>query len=88
MERDVDRNARGRHHAATPGAQGHPDRHWRDAEQAIAALEDDNEALHGVLKGNINFNEQVAGKPKIKNDDLKDLLDHFTKSVDGQGVRW
>jgi len=54
--------------------------------KAIAALEDDNEALHGVLKGNINFNEQVAGKPKIKNDDLKDLLDHFTKSVDGQGV--
>ena len=54
--------------------------------KAIAALEDDNEALHGVLKGNINFNEQVAGKPKIKNEDLKDLLDHFTNSVDGQGV--
>jgi type I restriction enzyme M protein len=54
--------------------------------KAIAALEDDNEALHGVLKGNINFNEQVAGKPKIKNDDLKDLLDHFTKSADGQGI--
>ncbi len=54
--------------------------------KAIAALEDENEALHGVLKGNINFNEQVAGKPKIKNDDLKDLLDHFTKSVDGQGI--
>lgn len=28
----------------------------------------------------------VAGKPKIKNDDLKDLLDHFTKSVDGLGI--
>jgi type I restriction enzyme M protein len=54
--------------------------------KAIAALEDENEALHGVLKGNINFNEQVAGKPKIKNEDLKDLLDHFTKSVDGQGI--
>jgi type I restriction enzyme M protein len=54
--------------------------------KAIAALEDDNEALHGVLKGNINFNEQVAGKPKIKNDDLKDLLDHFTRSVDGLGI--
>ena len=54
--------------------------------KAIGELEDDNEALHGVLKGNINFNEQVAGKPKIKNDDLKDLLDHFTKSVDGQGI--
>jgi len=54
--------------------------------KAIWALEDENEALHGVLKGNINFNEMVAGKPKIKNEDLKDLLDHFTKSVDGQGV--
>lgn len=54
--------------------------------KAIGELEDENEALHGVLKGNINFNEQVAGKPKIKNDDLKDLLDHFTKSVDGQGI--
>ena len=54
--------------------------------KAIAALEDDNEALHGVLKGNINFNEQVSGKPKIKNEDLKSLLDHFTKSVDGQGI--
>jgi type I restriction enzyme M protein len=54
--------------------------------KAIAALEDENEALHGVLKGNINFNEMVSGKPKVKNDDLKDLLDHFTKSVDGQGI--
>lgn len=54
--------------------------------KAIGALEDENEALHGVLKGNINFNEQIAGKPKIKNEDLKDLLDHFTKSVDGQGI--
>lgn len=54
--------------------------------KAIAALEDENDALTGVLKGNINFNEQVSGKPKIKNDDLKDLLDHYTKSVDGQGV--
>lgn len=54
--------------------------------KAIGALEDENEALHGVLKGNINFNEQISGKPKIKNEDLKSLLDHFTKSVDGQGV--
>ena len=54
--------------------------------KAIAALEDENEALHGVLKGNINFNEMISGKPKIKNDDLKDLLDHFTKSVDGRGI--
>jgi type I restriction enzyme M protein len=54
--------------------------------KAIAALEDENEALHGVLKGNINFNEQVSGKPKIKNEDLEDLLNHFTKSVDGLGI--
>ena len=54
--------------------------------KAIAALEEENEALHGVLKGNINFNEQISGKPKIKNEDLKSLLDHFTKSVDGLGV--
>jgi type I restriction enzyme M protein len=37
--------------------------------KAIGALEDDNDALHGVLKGNINFNEMISGKPKIKNDD-------------------
>ena len=54
--------------------------------KAIGALEDDNDALHGVLKGNINFNEMISGKPKIKNDDLKDLLDHFTRSVDGRGI--
>jgi type I restriction enzyme M protein len=54
--------------------------------KAIAALEDDNEALSGVLKNNINFNELISGKPKISNSDLKSLLDHFTKSVDGLGV--
>jgi type I restriction enzyme M protein len=54
--------------------------------KAIAALEDENEALTGVLKNNINFNEQISGKPKINNGDLKSLLDHFTKSVDGLGV--
>ena len=54
--------------------------------KAIAALEDENTALLGVLKGNINFNEEVAGKPKIKNSDLKDLLDHFTRSVDKRGI--
>jgi type I restriction enzyme M protein len=55
--------------------------------KAISELEDENEMLHGVLKGNIDFNAQVAGKPKIKNQDLKDLLDHFTRSVDRQGRR-
>jgi type I restriction enzyme M protein len=54
--------------------------------KAIAALEDENDVLDGVLKGNINFNEQISGNPKIKNEDLKTLLDHFTKSVDGQGI--
>jgi len=54
--------------------------------KAIGEVEDENEALHGVLKGNIDFNAQVAGKPKIKNQDLKDLLDHFNRSVDKQGI--
>lgn len=54
--------------------------------KAIWAVEDENEALAGVLKGNIDFNAQVAGKQKIQNGDLKDLLDHFTKSVDRRGV--
>ncbi len=54
--------------------------------KAIGELEDENAALHGVLKGNINFNEDIGGKPKIKNGDLKDLLDHFTRSVDKRGV--
>jgi type I restriction enzyme M protein len=54
--------------------------------KAVGEVEDENEALHGVLKGNIDFNAQVAGKPKIKNQDLKDLLDHFNRSVDKQGI--
>lgn len=51
--------------------------------KALAAIEDDNDALAGILKGHIDFNEQVAGKPKIKNTDLKDLLDHFNRSIHG-----
>lgn len=74
--------------------EGHPQPALKDTQtdigatlnKAIAALEDANEVLHGVLKGNINFNQEVAGKPKIKNDHLKDLIDHFTKSVDGRGA--
>jgi type I restriction enzyme M protein len=54
--------------------------------EALWGIEDENEGLHGVLKGNIDFNAQVAGKPKIKNQDLKDLLDHFNRSVDRQGI--
>lgn len=44
--------------------------------KAIAALEDENDSLAGVLKNNIDFNE-VKGKTKIKDQKWKDLLDHF-----------
>lgn len=44
--------------------------------KAIAALEDNNDSLAGVLKSNINFNE-VKGKTKIADHKWKDLLDHF-----------
>lgn len=54
--------------------------------KALGALEESNEALQGIFKGNINFNKEVVGKPKVKNEDLKDLLDHFTASVDKQSV--
>ena len=54
--------------------------------KALWAVEDENESLTGVLKGNIDFNAQVNGKPKIKNQDLKDLLDHFNRSVDKEGI--
>ncbi|MEF2148444.1 N-6 DNA methylase [Aquilutibacter rugosus] len=44
--------------------------------KAIAALEDSNDSLDGVLKSNINFNA-VKGKTKIADQKWKDLLDHF-----------
>nr|QNO45972.1 hypothetical protein EBOGGPCF_00017 [Methanosarcinales archaeon ANME-2c ERB4]QNO46076.1 hypothetical protein FAKCHJAF_00013 [Methanosarcinales archaeon ANME-2c ERB4]QNO48849.1 hypothetical protein LEJCPHKL_00018 [Methanosarcinales archaeon ANME-2c ERB4] len=44
--------------------------------KAIAAIEDDNDALSGVLKNNIDFNA-VKGKSKISDQKWKDLLDHF-----------
>lgn len=46
--------------------------------KALDAIEDNNPALAGVLKGRINFNKEVEGKAILKNKDLKDLLDHFT----------
>ena len=46
--------------------------------KAIAAIEDNNNALEGVLKNNINFNE-VIGKTKIADAKWKDLLDHFNQ---------
>ena len=46
--------------------------------KAIAAVEDENDALAGVLKNNINFNA-VKGKSKIPDQKWKDLLDHFNQ---------
>ena len=46
--------------------------------KAIAAIEDENDSLAGVLKNNINFNE-IKGKTKISNQKWKDLLDHFNQ---------
>ena len=46
--------------------------------KAIAAVEDENDSLAGVLKNNIDFNA-VKGKTKISNSKWKDLLDHFNQ---------
>lgn len=46
--------------------------------KAISAVEDENDALVGVLKNNINFNA-VKGKTKIPDQKWKDLLDHFNQ---------
>ena len=46
--------------------------------KAISAVEDDNDALAGVLKNNIDFNA-VKGKTKIADQKWKDLLDHFNQ---------
>ena len=46
--------------------------------KAIAAVEDSNDALAGVLKNNIDFNA-VKGKTKIPDQKWKDLLDHFNQ---------
>jgi type I restriction enzyme M protein len=48
--------------------------------KAIAAVEDENDALAGVLKNNIDFNA-VKGKTKIPDQKWKDLLDHFNQST-------
>jgi type I restriction enzyme M protein len=45
--------------------------------KAIAAVEDENDALAGVLKNNIEFNA-IKGKTKIPDQKWKDLLDHST----------
>jgi type I restriction enzyme M protein len=46
--------------------------------KALAALEDENDSLAGVLKNNINFNA-IKGKTKIPDQKWKDLLDHFNQ---------
>lgn len=49
--------------------------------KAIAAIEDSNDALTGVLKNNIDFNA-TKGKTKIADQKWKDLLDHFNQLKD------
>ena len=46
--------------------------------KAIAAVEDENAKLAGVLKNNIDFNA-VKGRTKIPDQKWKDLLDHFNQ---------
>jgi type I restriction enzyme M protein len=46
--------------------------------KALAAVEDENDALTGVLKNNIDFNA-IKGKTKIPDQKWKDLLDHFNQ---------
>ncbi len=46
--------------------------------KAIAKIEDENHALAGVLKNNIDFNA-VKGRTKILDQKWKDLLDHFSQ---------
>ena len=46
--------------------------------KAIAAIEDENDVLDGVLKNNINFNA-IKGKNTIPDQKWKDLLDHFNQ---------
>ncbi len=48
--------------------------------KAIAAVEDENDSLAGVLKSNIDFNA-VKGRTKIPDQRWKDLLDHFNRFV-------
>ena len=46
--------------------------------KALAAIEDGNDSLDGVLKSNIDFNA-VKGKTKIPDQKWKDLIDHFNQ---------
>ncbi len=46
--------------------------------KALAAVEDANDSLDGVLENNIDFNA-VKGKTKIPDQKWKELLDHFNQ---------
>ncbi|MDM8549789.1 type I restriction-modification system subunit M [Desulfobacterales bacterium HSG2] len=46
--------------------------------KALSAIEDKNDVLAGVLKGNIDFNA-VRGRTRIPDQKWKDLLDHFNR---------
>jgi type I restriction enzyme M protein len=46
--------------------------------KALAALEEANEELAGVL-GHINFLAQISNKRKVKDNQLVDLIHHFNK---------
>lgn len=48
-------------------------------DQALAALEDNNDSLRGVLKDNITFNKMKGNKRVIPDSKAKDLIDHFDK---------
>jgi len=45
--------------------------------KALAAIEEANDVLEGVLKSNINFNKTTGKNQKIKDSVWKDLIDHF-----------
>lgn len=49
--------------------------------KAIATVEDENDALAGVLKNNIDFTKGKGkdGRSKVKDQQWKDLLDHFNQ---------
>lgn len=48
-------------------------------DQALAALEESNDSLRGVLKDNISFNKTKGNKRVIPDAKAKDLIDHFDK---------
>jgi len=49
--------------------------------KALAAIEDENEVLAGVLKNNIDFNASKGqeGRGRISDQKWKDLIDHFNQ---------